>query len=48
MDFKILVGDFFDDSKSGFTFKNKDLVGVDVKGKYNFDVEDYEVYSIIT
>ena len=36
------------DSCSGFTFKNKDLVGVDVKGQYNFNVEDYEVYSIIT
>ena len=35
------------DSGSVFSFKNKDLVGVDAKGKYNFDVEDYEVYSII-
>jgi len=39
---------FCNDSKSGFTFKNKDLVGVETKGRYNFDVEDYEVYSIIT
>ena len=34
------------DSGSAFNFKNKDLVGVDVKGLYKFDVEDYEVYSI--
>ena len=47
---KCLTGkkNYCDDSKSGFTFKNKDLVGVDTKGQYNFDVEDYEVYSIIT
>ena len=47
---KCLTGkkNYCDDSKSGFTFKNKDLVGVDVKGQYYFDVEDYEVYSIIT
>ena len=25
---------------------SKDLVGVDVKGEYFFDVEDYEIYSI--
>ena len=35
------------DSGSVFSFKNKDLVGVDAKGRCNFDVEDYEVYSII-
>ena len=29
-----------------YTFKIKDLIGVDAKGIYNFDVEDYEVYSI--
>ena len=29
-----------------YTFKIKDLIGVDAKGKYYFDVEDYEVYSI--
>ena len=48
--YKCLTGkqNFCDDSKSGFTFKNKDLVGVDTKGQYYFDVEDYEVYSIIT
>ena len=47
--YKCLTGNhnYCDDSKRGFTFKNKDLVGVDTKGKYNFDVEDYEVYSII-
>ena len=46
---KCLTGNhnYCDDSKRGFTFKNKDLVGVDTKGQYNFDVEDYEVYSII-
>ena len=47
---KCLTGkhNYCNDSWSGFTFKNKDLVGVDTKGQYNFDVEDYEVYSIIT
>ena len=47
--YKCLTGkhNFCNDSYSGFTFKNKDLVGVDTKGQYNFDVEDYEVYSII-
>ena len=46
---KCLIGkkNCCDDSGGAFTFKNKDLVGVDVKGQYNFDVEDYEVYSII-
>ena len=34
------------DSGSAFTFRNKDLVGVDCKGNYKFDVVDYEVYSI--
>ena len=34
------------DSGSAFTFRNKDLVGVDCKGYYKFDVVDYEVYSI--
>ena len=34
------------DSGSAFTFRNKDLVGVDCKGQYKFDVVDYEVYSI--
>ena len=31
-----------------YTFKIKDLIGVDAKGMYYyyFDVEDYEVYSI--
>ena len=29
---------YFDDSGSAFTFRNKDLVRVDVKGIYNFDV----------
>ena len=44
--FKCLIGkkNCCDDSGGAFTFKNKDLVGVDVKGKYYFDVEDYEVY----
>ena len=37
---------FCNDSGSAFTFRNKDLVGVDVKGEYYFDVEDFEVYSI--
>ena len=48
--YKCLTGknNYCNDSCSGFTFKNKDLVGVDTKGQYNFDVEDYEVYSIIT
>ena len=31
---------------SGFSFTNKTLLGFDVKGQYNFDVEEYEVYSI--
>ena len=45
---KCLTGkkNFSDDSGSGFSFTNKSLLGVDVKGKYNFDVDDYEVYSI--
>ena len=34
------------DNKNCFTFKNKDLIGVDVGGQYFFDVEDYEVYSV--
>ena len=34
------------DSGSCFTFNNKTLLGVDVKGEYQFDVEEYEVYSI--
>jgi hypothetical protein len=34
------------DSGKAYSFKIKDLVGVDAKGKYYFDVEDYEVYSI--
>ena len=29
-----------------YNFTNKNLVGVDAEGQYNFDVEDYEVYSI--
>ena len=46
---KCLTGkkNFCDDSGGAFTFNNKDLVGVDIKGIYYFDVEDYEVYSII-
>ena len=46
---KCLTGkqNYCDDSGKAYTFRNKDLVGIDVKGKYNFDVEDYEVYSII-
>ena len=45
---KCLTGkkNFCDDSGGAFTFKNKDLVGIDSKGPYYFDVEDYEVYSI--
>ena len=48
--YKCLTGkqNFCIDSFSSFTFKNKDLVGVDTNGIYYFDVEDYEVYSIIT
>ena len=34
------------DNKNCFTFKNKDLIGIDVGGQYFFDVEDYEVYSV--
>ena len=47
---KCLTGknNYCNDSGSVFSFKNKDLVGVDTKGQYKFDVEDYEVYSIIT
>ena len=26
--------------------KNKDFIGVDVRGQYFFDIEDYEVYSV--
>ena len=46
---KCLTGkkNYCNGSRNAFTFKNKDLVGVDVQGQYNFDVEDYEVYSII-
>ena len=46
---KCLTGkkNYCNDSGKAYTFRNKDLVGVDVKGEYNFDVEDYEVYSII-
>ena len=29
-----------------FSFKNKELLGIEVKGNYNFDLDDYEVYSI--
>ena len=29
-----------------YTFKNKGLLGIDVKGNYHFDIDDYEVYSI--
>lgn len=45
---KCLTGktNFSNDSGSGFSFTNKTLLGVNVKGKYNLDVEDYEVYSI--
>ena len=43
-----LIGkkNYCDDSLSAYTFKNKDLIGVDVSGQYHFDVDDYEVYSI--
>ena len=37
---------FCNDSGIAFTFKNKDLIGVNIKGIYYFDVEDFEVYSI--
>ena len=45
---KCLTGkkNFCYDKGGAFSFRNKDLIGVDNKGKYNFDVEDYEVYSI--
>ena len=33
-------------SRRCYNFSNKNLVGVDAEGQYNFDVEDYEVYSI--
>ena len=29
-----------------YTFKNKGLLGIDVKGNYHFDLDDYEVYAI--
>ena len=47
---KCLTGkkNYICDSGKAYTFRIKDLVGVDVKGKYNFDVEDYEIYSIKT
>ena len=46
---KCLIGkkNICDDSGKAFTFKNIDLVGVDTKGYYYFDVDDYEVDSII-
>ncbi len=46
---KCLTGklNYINDSGGAFTFKNKDLVGVDVKGQYSFDIEDYEVYAIM-
>ena len=46
---KCLTGkqNYCDDSGKAYTFRNQDLVGIDVKGQYNFDIEDYEVYSII-
>ena len=48
-DKKCLTGksNYCNDSGIAFTFRNKDLIGVDAKGQYNFDVIDYEVYSII-
>ena len=47
---KCLTGkkNYICDSGKAYTFKIKDLVGVDIKGEYNFDVEDYEIYSIKT
>ena len=46
---KCLTGkiNHFYDGGDGFTFKIKDFVGIDEKYQYLFDVEDYEVYSII-
>ena len=46
---KCLTGkpNYCDDSGKAYTFRNQDLVGIDIKGQYNFDIEDYEVYSII-
>ena len=34
------------DGGSAFSFKIKDLIGVDAQGQYKFDIEDYEVYSV--
>ena len=47
-DYKCLTGktNLINDLGKVYTFKIKDLIGVDAKGKYYFDVEDYEVYSI--
>ena len=38
---------YLDDRGSAFSFKIKDLIGVDAQGEYHFDIEDYEVYSVI-
>ena len=35
-----------DDRGSAFSFKIKDLIGVNAQGLYNFDIQDYEVYSV--
>ena len=34
------------DKGNCYSFKNKDLIGIDHQGQYFFDVKDYEVYKI--
>ena len=38
---------YLDDRGSAFSFKIKDLIGVDAQGQYNFNIQDYEVYSVL-
>ena len=37
---------YLDNRGSAFSFQIKDLIGVEAQGQYNFDVQDYEVYSV--
>ena len=37
---------YLDNRGSAFSFQIKDLIGVEAQGQYNFDIQDYEVYSV--
>ena len=41
------TNNYVDDRGSAFSFKIIDLIGVDAQGNYRFDIEDYEVYSVL-